>query len=180
MESNTNTNTITNTTTKFFQLERTPRLAELKVSYRRSQRGCVNQEGAQKQPYVIRDSKSCEMYLREIWNKDTIDLREEVILLCLNTAHEVFGWINISTGGFISAVVDPRVVFGIALQTASASIILAHNHPSRSVKPSRNDIEITQRLRDGGKLLCITLLDHLIISRESYYSFADSGWTDSE
>lgn len=158
--------------------DRTPRLAELKVSYRRSRNRRVRQGVNEQTPYVISDSKSCARYLRQIWNDDTIELREEFIVLCLNNVHEVLGWINVASGGLSATVVDPRIIFGVALLTVSASIIVAHNHPSGSVSPSPHDSVITQQLRDAGKVLGITLLDHLIVSRDTYYSFADSGWTD--
>ena len=172
------TDTIGNNVSKLAAFDRTPRLAELKVSYRRSRNRRVKKERNEQTLYGIRDSKSCEKYLREIWNQDTIELREEFIVLCLNNAHEVLGWINVSSGGLSATVVDPRIIFGVALQTVSASIIVAHNHPSGSVIPSPHDKAITQQLRAAGKVLGITLLDHLIVSRDSYYSFADSGWTE--
>ena len=155
-------------------IDRTPRLAELKVSYRRRRgiRGITAER-----PYVIIDSKSCEIYLRQIWNMDTIELREEFIVLCLNSANEVLGWINIASGGINSTVVDPRIIFGVALQTASTSIIVAHNHPSGLLRPSHQDITITEQLRAAGEMLAITLYDHLIVTHDRYYSFADMGWT---
>ena len=154
--------------------DRTPRLAELKVSYRRCR---SSREKSAESPFVIVDSKSCETYLRQIWNKDTMELREEFVVLCLNAANEVLGWINIASGGFSATVVDPRIIFGVALQTASSSIIVAHNHPSGSLRPSHQDSTITEQLRAAGKMLAITLHDHLIITRDGYYSFADMGWT---
>lgn len=157
--------------------ERTPHLAELKVSYRRKGTRRAKQGEPDETPFVARDPMSCDMYLRHIWNKDTIDLREEFIVICLNAAHEVLGWVNIASGGFRATTVDPRIIFGIALQTASSSIIVAHNHPSGSLTPSPQDIAVTNQLRTAGKMLGITVLDHLIITRESYFSFADSEWT---
>ena len=155
-------------------IDRTPRLAELKVSYRR-RRGSRGKTA--ERPYVIVDSKSCEIYLRQIWNKDTIELREVFIVLCLNCANEVLGWINIASGGISATVVDPRLIFGVALQTASTSIVVAHNHPSGLLRPSHQDITITKELRAAGEMLAITLHDHLIVTRDRYYSFADMGWT---
>jgi DNA repair protein RadC len=157
--------------------ERTPKLAELKVSYRRGGSGRGKRAGTEESPFFIRDSKSCETYFRRIWNKDTIELREEFIVLCLNTSHEVLGWVNVASGGLDSTTVDPRIIFGVALQTASSAIIVAHNHPSGSPKPSAQDIAVTQQLREGGKMLRIPVLDHLIITRESFFSFADSDWS---
>lgn len=162
---------------KLAAFNRTPRLAELRVSYRRSRDRRVKREKIEETPFVIRDSKSCEMYLRQVWNQDTIELREEFIVLCLNSAHEVLGWINIASGGLSATVVDPRIIFGVALQTVSASIVVAHNHPSGSPIPSPQDVAVTRQLRDAGKLIGVAVLDHLIITHGDYFSFADSDWT---
>ena len=172
------TGAIENNVSKLAAFDRTPRLAELKVSYRRSRNRRVKQETNEQTLYEIRDSKSCETYLRKIWNQDTIELREEFIVLCLNNAHEVLGWINVASGGLSATTVDPRIIFGVALLTVSAAIVVAHNHPSGTVNPSPQDTTVTQQLRAAGKVLGITLLDHLIVSRDNYYSFADSGWTE--
>lgn len=153
--------------------DRTPNLAELKVSYRRRRTRRKYDETR----VAIVDSKSCETYLRQIWNGDTLELREEFIMLCLNSAHHVLGWVNVASGGLDATAVDPRIIFGVALQTASTAIIVAHNHPSGSLKPSPQDIAVTQQLRDAGKLLAINVLDHLIITRDGYFSFADMAWT---
>jgi DNA repair protein RadC len=96
-------------------------------------------------------------------------------LVCLNNAKEVLGWVKVSTGGLDSSTVDPRVVFGIALQTAATAIIVAHNHPSGSLKPSPQDEQVTRRLKQAGELLGIQVLDHLIITKDSAFSFVDKG-----
>ena len=97
------------------------------------------------------------------------------MVLCLNGGHQVIGWVKVSSGGFNSASVDPRLVFGIALQTASSAIILAHNHPSGNLKPSEQDKAVTGQLRAGGRFLGITVLDHVILSRDSAFSFQENG-----
>jgi DNA repair protein RadC len=155
--------------------DRTPTLAELKVSYRRG-RVRSGKRKSLDAPYVIFGAPDAVTYFRRIWNRDTIELREELVMLCLNSANEVLGWINIASGGLDSATVDPRIIFGIALQTASSGIIVAHNHPSGSLTPSPQDARITDRLRSGGEVLGIRFLDHLIISRDGYFSFAESNW----
>jgi DNA repair protein RadC len=71
---------------------------------------------------------------------------------------------------------DPRVVFTIALKSLATSIIVAHNHPSGNLKPSDSDRDITKKLKSAGSLLDIQLLDHLIITKDGYTSFADEGW----
>lgn len=67
------------------------------------------------------------------------------------------------------------MIFTLALKAAACNLILAHNHPSGNLKPSRADIELTRKIKEGGRLLEITLLDHLIVSKEGYYSMADEG-----
>ncbi len=153
--------------------EKTPSLAELKVSYRRGRlRKCK-----QNQPFrVINSPVKGEEYLRNLWDKNTMDLREEFIVLCLSSQLEVLGWVKLHTGGLDQASVDPRLVFGVALQTASAGFIVAHNHPGNNPTPSVEDKEITQRLREGSKLLGLRFVDHIILTRDSYYSFSESAF----
>jgi DNA repair protein RadC len=127
-------------------------------------------------PWVLSSPVKCEEYLRTLWDKDTIDLREEFVVVCLNPALEVLGWVKLHTGAMDRAVIDTRLVFAVALQTASAALIVAHNHPTGKLIPSDADVETTRRLRDGGKLLGLQFLDHVILNRESYYSFAESGY----
>ncbi|MBL4585589.1 MAG: JAB domain-containing protein, partial [Flavobacteriales bacterium] len=82
---------------------------------------------------------------------------------------------NISKGGVSGTVVDPKVVFKLAVQYPASGIVLAHNHPSGNLKPSQADIELTKKLKQAGKALDIPVLDHLIIGEGEYFSFADEG-----
>jgi DNA repair protein RadC len=82
---------------------------------------------------------------------------------------------QISKGGFTGTVVDVRVIFQVALKTCSTSIVAIHNHPSGNLTPSDADHQITMKIKDAGKLLDIHLVDHLIITSESYRSMADEG-----
>jgi DNA repair protein RadC len=116
---------------------------------------------------------SCEKYLRTLWDEDTIDLREEFVMVCLNNALEVLGWVKLHTGGLNSTTVDPRLVFGVALQTASSAIVVAHNHPTGNLTPSEHDLEVTKRLIEGARLLDIRFLDHLIVNRVGYVSLME-------
>ena len=125
--------------------------------------------------FKITSSKDAEKAFREVFDADTINWTEEFIVLCLNNANEVIGYSKISSGGMTSTIVDARVLFTIALNSAATSIIIAHNHPSGALSPSPADINITNQLVEGGKLLNIKLIDHIIISRNGYYSFLDEG-----
>ena len=80
-----------------------------------------------------------------------------------------------SKGGLTNTIVDPRIIFLKALEVQATSIVLCHNHPSGNLTPSRADEELTTRLKNAGMLLDIKVLDHLIVSNEGYYSFADNG-----
>jgi DNA repair protein RadC len=113
--------------------------------------------------------------MRSIFDADTILWTEEVIMVCLNRANDVVGYYKISSGGFSGSVVDPRVVMTIALNNASSSIILAHNHPSGNLKPSEGDKAITEKIRKACAFFDMNLLDHLIITDESYLSFKEEG-----
>ena len=96
-------------------------------------------------------------------------------MLLLNRANKVLGYVLLSLGGTAGTVVDPKVIFQAALKTNAHGIILCHNHPSGNLTPSSQDISLTKQLRDAGKFLEIALLDHLILTTEGYYSFADEG-----
>lgn len=152
--------------------ERTPSLAELKVTYRR---GRPKDDRQEKMPWVVCTPVACEKYLRTIWDKDTIDLREEFIVVCLNGSNEVLGWVKLHTGGLDHATIDSRLVFAVALQTASAAIVVAHNHPVGPCRPSQPDIAITRRLEEAANLLGIMLLDHIILTRDEAFSFGRAG-----
>lgn len=152
--------------------ERSPHLAELKVAYRRGRRENNRQT---KFPWALTSPTTAERYLRSIWNKDTIEFVEDFVVVCLNTAREVLGWVKVASGGIDFSAVDPRVVFGIALQTAATGIIVAHNHPSSSLEPSPEDKRLTRRLKEAGELLGIQVLDHIIITKNAALSLAEVG-----
>lgn len=100
---------------------------------------------------------------------------EEFWILSLNQANFVIGKHLISKGGLAGTVADPKIIFKVALENNAASIILAHNHPSGNLKPSGNDLNITKKLVEAGKMLDLFILDHLIITNKKYYSFGDEG-----
>lgn len=124
---------------------------------------------------TITDAQSCVDILREVFNKDTFDWTEEVVMLCLNRANKVVGFYKVSSGGLSSCILDPRVIFTIALNCGATSIILSHNHPSGNTTPSVQDKDITNKVKEAGKLLDIGLLDHIILTDDNYYSFMEEG-----
>jgi DNA repair protein RadC len=82
---------------------------------------------------------------------------------------------EVSIGGISGTVADPRLIFIGALKAGASGMIVSHNHPSGNLTPSQADIQLTRKLKEGGNLLEIQLLDHIIMTSESYYSFADEG-----
>lgn len=100
---------------------------------------------------------------------------EEFWVIYLNKQNKIIGKEKISAGGLSATVVDVRIIFKNALDRLSSAIILAHNHPSGSLKPSEHDIRLTKNLREAGKVIDIHVLDHIIISNTGYFSFADKG-----
>ena len=145
--------------------ERSTMLAEIKAVYR-SKRGMSDRKS-------ISTARDAADYFRMVWDDQRLNFAEEFLMICLNGGHQSLGWVKVSSGGFNAAVVDPRVVFSIALQTASSAIIIGHNHPSGGLIASPDDIEVTRKLREAGNLLDIKLLDHIILTRDSYYSLAE-------
>ena len=125
--------------------------------------------------YKIESSKDAANVFRQIFNADTILWQEEFVMLCLNRSNAVTGFYKVSSGGMHGTVVDPKIVYTVALKSCATSLIVAHNHPSGNLKISEADRKITQKLRDSGKILEIQLLDHLVITQESYLSMADQG-----
>jgi len=101
---------------------------------------------------------------------------EEFKILLLNRANRVIGCYDVSTGGICGTIVDPRVIYAAALKSCAVGIILAHNHPSGNLTPSEADLQLTRKLRDGGMLLDIAILDHIILTGEAYLSFTDEGY----
>ena len=110
-----------------------------------------------------------------MWDMNKINLLEQCMIILLNRNNKCIGVSDISSGGVSTCIVDPKIVFATALKAASTAIVIAHNHPSGSLKPSSADIALTEQLKSAGKLLDISILDHLIITPESYFSFADQG-----
>jgi DNA repair protein RadC len=112
----------------------------------------------------------------EIFQSNLIDSPfEEFWILLLNRANKIIGKHQISNGGVSGTVADPRRIFQLAIQHLASGLILCHNHPSGNLKPSQADLQLTQKIKAGASLLDINLLDHLIISDQKYYSFADEG-----
>ena len=141
------------------------KISEISVSYSNSKQKKLK----------VRNSKESYEILLNSWDKNIIELQEEFKILLLNRSNTVLGVYPMSKGGVSGTIVDAKLVFSVALKCNASSIIVAHNHPSGNLNPSEGDKKITQKLKKAGEYLDIVLLDHLIITKEGFYSFSDSG-----
>ncbi|MEZ4801134.1 MAG: JAB domain-containing protein [Gelidibacter sp.] len=141
------------------------KISEINVSY--SNRNEKKQK--------VKSSKDSFEILLDSWNKDTIELQEEFKILLLNRSNTVLGIYPVSKGGVSGTIVDAKLVFSVALKCNASSIIVSHNHPSGNLNPSEADKSLTKKLKSAGQYLDITLLDHIILTKDNYYSFSDEG-----
>lgn len=100
---------------------------------------------------------------------------EEFWFMALTSACRIKACERLFTGGMEGTTIDIRIVFRKVLESKACSIVIAHNHPSGNDTPSSQDITLTRRIQEAGRLLNIVLLDHIIVCRDKYYSFADNG-----
>ncbi|HVW94425.1 MAG TPA: JAB domain-containing protein [Mucilaginibacter sp.] len=142
-------------------------VSEIKVSYHPGFKAAERPK--------ITQSKDAYNILFNNWDQGRIEMNEQFVILLLNRCNKVLGMTEISSGGVAGTVVDPKLVFGIALKTCASGIILCHNHPSSNLKPSEADIFLTKRLAEAGKLLDLQILDHIILTKDGYLSFSDEG-----
>lgn len=123
----------------------------------------------------IESSYSAFEVALKAWDQGKIELLEQFKVLMLSNSNRVLGVLEISSGGITGTVVDIRLIFAALLKAKATAFILVHNHPSGKLIPSQADKQITQKIKQASQILDIALLDHLIITLEGYYSFADQG-----
>ncbi len=123
----------------------------------------------------VTTSKDCYELLLNLWNDGKIELQEEFKVLLLDRSSRVKGIYEASMGGITGTVADPRLILAAASKSLSVGLILSHNHPSGNLMPSRADEELTMKIKEAAKYHYIKVLDHIILSAEGYYSFADEG-----
>ena len=123
----------------------------------------------------ISNSQGAYEILTNLFPENTMDYRETFIVLYLNRANQVLGYSVISQGGTTCTTVDVKMIIQTALLANASCIMLAHNHPSGNLHPSSDDNRMTNRIIEAARLFDITVLDHIIITNESYYSFTDNG-----
>lgn len=142
-------------------------VAEIQLSYKSNVKPSLRPK--------ITSSRDAHEVLKRVWNDSVIELCEQFKVIFTNRANKVLGIFEVSTGGIAGTVADPKLIFVAALKAGATGLILSHNHPSGNLTPSHADIELTKKIKEGGRLLEIQVLDHIIITSESYYSFADEG-----
>lgn len=124
----------------------------------------------------LASSEDCYNFLIEkCYNPNTIQHHEEFKVLFLNHNLQLLGWSTLASGGLTETIVDVRMVMQYALLMNSTLLVISHNHPSCSLKPSKDDERLTERIKKASELMNIKLLDHIIVAPEQYYSFNDEG-----
>ncbi len=140
-------------------------ISEIEVAYRPLSKTILNPITQSKDAY--------DLIIRE-WDDNILEMIEEVKVIFLNRTNKQVGIYNLAKGGITGCVVDIRIILSIALKTLATGIILVHNHPSGNLKPSTEDKKITNELQKACEIMNITLLDHLIVTRKGFFSFADT------
>lgn len=144
-----------------------PQIAEVTLSYK-------SPVSVETLPQITSPDEAAE-YLRSIWDDNLLELKEQFVVVLLDNAKKVLGWNLVSTGGSTATIVDVAAIFQVALLGRANSVILSHSHPSSCKKPSTSDVRLTKRVVEAGKLLGITVDDHIILYRSGFTSFRDEG-----
>jgi len=145
-------------------MQPTNKVAEITVSYR---------PAISDKPKIV-TAYDAFVELQPFYSEDTIHLQESFMVMYLNRANRVIGVYKLSTGGITGTVADPKLILATALKVAASGLVLCHNHPSGNLHASRQDIDLTMKIKEAGKYLDIKVMDHLIISPDGkYFSFAD-------
>lgn len=126
------------------------------------------------QPVEILSSDAAYNLIKNFYSDD-IEILESSFILLLNNASKAIGYAKISQGGITGTVIDVRIVAKYAVDSLATSVILAHNHPSGNLNPSQADISMTEKVKNALALLDIKLIEHLILTVDGFYSFADEG-----
>lgn len=122
----------------------------------------------------IKSSHDAADFIRPMFG-DNLGICEEFHIILLNQRNNTIGNVRISQGGITATIADVRMIGKYALESLATAVILAHNHPSGNCKPSQADIQLTQKAKSALALFDINVLDHVILTEESYYSLADEG-----
>jgi DNA repair protein RadC len=142
-------------------------VAEVELIYR-------NETLPENRVKVFSSSTAYEV-LKQCWDRNKIELVEQFKIILLDYRSNCLGISEISTGGMNSCPIDMKIVFATALKAKASRIIAAHNHPSGNPHPSNDDIYMTKKLVEAGKTIGIDVVEHMIVTPYSFYSFADNG-----
>lgn len=147
------------------KMEILSKVAEVKVRYTRK-------VAAKDRIKCINSDIAVDVF-RAIWNDEGLDYRERSYLLFVNRRNDIIGSHELGIGSNHGTVIDMQSIFTLALKLRSSGVILAHNHPSGETQPSQQDKTLTKKIKEAGKLIEIELIDHVILTSETHYSFAD-------
>jgi DNA repair protein RadC len=142
-------------------------VAEIQLSYKSNVKASLRPK--------VTSSRDAYEILKQNWDDSKIEFVEQFKVMLMNRAKKVIGIFEVSTGGVSGTVADPKVIFVAALKGNASGIIVAHNHPSGNLTASQADIDLTKKLKSAGQFLELQLLDHIIVTTEKYFSFADEG-----
>lgn len=143
--------------------------------YRQKLQLVVNKEFPVDRGYQITNSKDIEVLLRRFIDTSLIEYYESFWVMFCDTIGQPLCYAKIAEGCISTAVVDMKVVFSHAVLCGASIMVATHNHPSGNLKPSQRDIELTRKMTNAANLLDIKVIDHIILTSEGYYSFADEG-----
>lgn len=148
-------------------MEHIPRLCEIIIDY----------QPKRKTNYQINSSVVAESYLRKAFKRkgSNLELKEFFYILLVNRNNRVIAFHKLGEGGISGCIGDIRLAFAIALKALASGMIICHNYPSKNCRPSKQDNQLTKEFKAAGKLLNIDLLDHIILTKDDYYSYADEG-----
>lgn len=139
---------------------------EVELSYKREKK--IDRER-------LMSSEDIHKFALKFYDEKTIEFREYAYVILMNNSLKPNGWYKVSEGGLNETLVDVRLIMQAALLSNSTIIALVHNHPSGSVRPSRDDDRLTERVEKASKLLNIKFIDHVIVTPDAYYSYNDEG-----
>lgn len=122
----------------------------------------------------IGSSSDASEYIRQFYDSD-IEIYESFFILLLNRQNQTIGYAKISQGGIVGTVVDVKLILKYVVESLATGVILAHNHPSGNLQPSREDELITEKIKKALTLVDSSLFDHIILTRDGYTSMADVG-----
>jgi len=122
----------------------------------------------------ILTSEHAEKFCRNFYFDDIL-IYESFFMVLLNRNNKTIGWVKISQGGINGTVCDPRLIIKYTSNVLASGVILCHNHPSGAINPSHQDIELTNKIKAALTFIDVKIFDHIILTEEQYYSFADNG-----